>query len=553
MRAQPPGCLTPLGIIAMLITTVLIGISLWLQGGIQFSPGELSAASGPALGGVQSHQEIGGNCGACHTAPWSPESLSSRCLQCHTAIQAEMQNPATLHGSLIPKADQADCRACHTEHQGPQGNLTRANLAGFNHEVTGYSLKGHAAHASGAAFQCSDCHGERLTSIDQNTCVVCHANLDNAYTKLHLQTFGENCLDCHDGLDSYNRSFDHTRVPFALTGKHTPLPCQDCHAGSTTLQMLKNTPQDCAACHAKADAHQGQFGSNCAVCHATTGWKPASFDHARTSFPLTGAHQSAQCEDCHANHTYKDTSSACASCHTPDDPHQGQFGNDCAACHSTTAWKPASFDHALSNFPLTGAHQSVRCEACHANGVYKGTPSTCASCHTPDDPHQGQFGSDCAACHSTTAWKPATFDHALSNFPLTGAHIGVECTQCHQNNVFRGTATQCSACHQDPQYHAALLGSDCAACHTTTAWRPASYNGPHTFPINHEDANECRDCHPASLSTWTCYTCHDQGEMTRKHQEENIIDFSNCLECHADGGEPSEGGGESDGGEGGDD
>ena len=540
MRSQAPGCLTPLGMIGMLIMVVGIGVSLWLQGGMMFSPGELSAASGPVLGGVQSHQQIGGNCAACHSSPWSAQSMTDRCLECHSATRAELQDPSTLHGSLVKNPDSVDCRACHSEHQGSQGNLTRVGSDHFDHQITGFALQAHALGADGLAFPCGDCHAQGLTRMDQKVCLACHGKLDVAFMTPHLQTFGANCVACHDGVDRYGASFDHNRMPFALTGKHLSVDCQGCHAGSSSLVMLQNTPAGCADCHLQDDAHAGQFGSQCAVCHTTQGWKPASFDHTRSNFPLTGAHQAVDCAGCHVDQVYKGTPADCAACHAQVDAHNGQYGNDCAACHSTLAWKPASFDHTRSNFPLTGAHQAVDCAGCHVDKVYKGTPADCAACHAQVDAHNGQYGNDCAACHSTLAWKPATFDHARSNFPLTGAHTGVACSQCHANGVFRGASTQCSACHADPPYHAGLLGSDCAACHTTSAWQPAAYNGPHIFPINHEDANACRDCHPASLATWTCYTCHDQGEITQEHQEENISDFSNCLECHANGGEPEE-------------
>ena len=76
-------------------------------------------------------------------------------------------------------------------------------------------------------------------------------------------------------------------------------------------------------------------------------------------------------------------------------------------------------------------------------------------------------------------------------------------------------------------------GQACSACHSTSAWRPADYNGPHTFPMGHGDANSCSDCHRPNLTQWSCYNCHDQGEMADKHKE--IGDYSNCLQCHADG------------------
>ncbi len=41
----------------------------------------------------------------------------------------------------------------------------------------------------------------------------------------------------------------------------------------------------------------------------------------------------------------------------------------------------ADFDHVATGFALTGAHRDAKCESCHLNGVLKGTPKECSSCH----------------------------------------------------------------------------------------------------------------------------------------------------------------------------
>ncbi|EFK97224.1 hypothetical cytochrome c family protein, partial [sediment metagenome] len=40
-----------------------------------------------------------------------------------------------------------------------------------------------------------------------------------------------------------------------------------------------------------------------------------------------------------------------------------------------------AFDHATTGFVLTGQHIQARCESCHTQGVFRGTPRDCASCH----------------------------------------------------------------------------------------------------------------------------------------------------------------------------
>jgi hypothetical protein len=170
---------------------------------------------------------------------------------------------------------------------------------------------------------------------------------------------------------------------------------------------------------------------------------------------------------------------------------------------------------------LTGKHAQVDCGGCHtgAHSIadLKATPQECSSCHTKDDAHKGQFGNSCGACHTTNGWLPATFDHAKTKFPLTGAHAGLACTKCHANAVFTVLSTACASCHPEPSYHSGLFaGMTCDQCHNTSAWSPALFNLSHPGNcgeggcIDHQGAT-CLDCHPTNLTTSTCLKCHDSN------------------------------------------
>ncbi len=470
MNARRLGCLSGTGLIAGTVTLVILGLGIWLGGGRWFSPGDLNARSGAPLGGVTSHAELAGNCSACHVPFWSADTMAGRCLSCHTDIQAQLQDPQSLHGGLGTQLAVSACRDCHTEHLGSDGVLTRVG-ADFPHEVTGFSLAAHQQNVeTGQAFACQDCHLNGVQTFEGQVCADCHMRLDAGYLQQHIQTFGNACLECHDGVDRF-MAFDHQQTRFPLQGAHQVLGCDACHLGMSTMAELVNTPTTCYACHAQDDAHQGQFGT------------------------------------------------------------------DCAACHTPQGWKPASFDHNATNFPLTGGHLGVQCSACHVAGQYAGTPTTCYACHAQDDAHQGQFGTDCAACHTPQGWKPASFDHNATNFPLTGAHGTLPCVSCHASGTFAGLSTACASCHAEPTYHQGLFGLECAQCHTTNAWRPASFNGAHTFPMGHGGAQTCSSCHTTTLSTYTCYTCHDPAKTQKEHNKEGITDLSNCARCHPTGQE----------------
>ena len=478
---RPLGFLSPVGILVALLVLIAMSVFTVMAGPRLFSPGALNAkVSAQALGGVTSHAALVSQCSACHSAPWSSQTMADLCLACHQDVAAQLSAGAGLHGGLMAGKGTKTCHGCHTEHKGAAATLTVLDAATFPHDLTGYSLQGHRRTPQGAGVACADCHTQDLAHFDQAVCATCHSRLDAGFMQTHLATFGPQCRPCHDGVDRYGRGFDHNKLSFPLAGKHASVACAGCHANATTVEALQKTPTDCVACHQKDDAHQGQFGTACASCHTPNDWKQATFDHSKSAFPLTGAHVKVQCGQCHTNNVFKGTPTDCAACHQKDDAHQGQFGTACGGCHTPDDWKKATFDHSKSAFPLTGAHVNLKCEQCHKNNVFKGTPADCASCHAEPAFHAGAFGSQ---------------------------------------------------------------GQQCATCHTTTGWSPAQFTLAHQgFPLNHGErqaAGDCKTCHPTTVKEYTCYGCHahSQAQIASRHAREGIsgADLANCVRCHAGG------------------
>jgi hypothetical protein len=145
-------------------------------------------------------------------------------------------------------------------------------------------------------------------------------------------------------------------------------------------------------------------------------------DHAKSAFPLEGAHRAVPCVTCHAELgraprgpglllastasvplEFRARHGACRDCH--ETPHGTQFddrrdGGACQACHGLDSFRPAArFDHAaLKNFPLTGAHAQVACARCHpvkqADGrpvvAYRPLPRRCQDCHGRTPPRSAE-------------------------------------------------------------------------------------------------------------------------------------------------------------------
>ena len=449
MRNNRLGCLSGTGIVAAIITSLVIAGYVYAKGGLLYNPGPLNAQSGEIIGGVNSHAEIGGNCEACHTAPWESAKMDDRCADCHGGIAVQMQDVASMHGRMLHDNPQLGCRHCHPEHRGADAKLTELGEADFPHDVVGFSLSGHRLNVADEPFICSDCHTDDISNFDLQTCDTCHRQMDLGYMTAHVISFGSACLNCHDGVDSLVTDFTHNRFEFKLVGEHDGLECVKCHVDARGLTDFQTLMQDCYACHRNDDPHDGRYGSNCADCHTENGWKPAKFDHNLSVFILEGEHAEVACESCHRDGVFVGTPSDCYSCHKQDDEHEGRFGTDCSACHNTSDWEDADFDHNRSNFPLTGRHMDLTCEQCHEIGQFAGLSTSCASCHGDPVFHAGLFGFDCAACHTTDDW------FAVYRGPHPGIadeggrgvnHGGASCRDCHTQTLHTAT---CLACHNN--------------------------------------------------------------------------------------------------------
>ncbi len=424
----------------------------------------------------------------------------------------------------------------------------------------GGPIEGVSSHAQLEA-RCDACHatafsGDRMA----DRCLACHTQVQQEISSgggLHgLLAPVDDCRGCHTDHRGATASltladpaaFPHDRTGYslrahALRAGGGGVGCLDCHPGSPT----SFTPPACLSCHEQLDQpymaeHVVTFGTTCLNCHDGIDTYGAAFDHA--SYPLTGGHGEAQCGGCHQGSTtleaLRATETECVACHAADDIHEGRLGTSCEECHTPATWADATIDHDLTGFPLTGGHATPACAACHPDGRYVGVPTTCIGCHAGDDRHKGAFGKDCAACHKTTTWEDWTFDHARSSFPLTGAHRSVSCQGCHAGGTFKGTPSTCAACHARPASHGTVLRGNCGSCHTTGAWTPASFNGPHPFPMNHGGAGgSCATCHPSSLTSYSCTRCHSRADMAEHHTEVSGFSQTTCARCHpnAQGGD----------------
>jgi hypothetical protein len=207
---------------------------------------------------------------------------------------------------------------------------------------------------------------------------------------------------------------------------------------------------------------------------------------------------------------------SCYSCHngtiaTGKNAGHVASSNTCESCHTTTAWRPARFDH-------SGVVAGT-CATCH-NGVQStGKPTS----HVPTT-------ASCDSCHTTVAWTPARFDH-------TGVTGG--CAACHNGTA----ATGKDAGHM-------ITTRECIVCHSTTAWTPLTFR--HTspnYPGDHRVALTCLSCHTSNSDqvVWrtpayanSCAGCHASRYSSEPHTKiaspstrYTVSELRNCSgACH---------------------
>jgi len=206
---------------------------------------------------------------------------------------------------------------------------------------------------------------------------------------------------------------------------------------------------------------------------------------------------------------------------------------------------------------LTGAHSKYeeQCSLCHDRSDRKRQTHLCLDCHkeiaNDIGSKQGFHGhlvgiatSECRGCHSEHHGRDADivklsreqFDHEGTDFPLHGAHAGVDCSSCHvRDQPFRKALTDCVDCHKQEEPHAGKLGRDCGACHETASWqRTRFYHDKTPYPLRDKHVEvPCMGCHLGNRYKGTpkeCVSCHAPDDIHRGDRGPK------CGNCHATSG-----------------
>ncbi len=508
----------------------------------QISPGDLTKA----------HAELEGisNCTKCHDLGKSVSK--SKCLTCHTEISDLINQNRGFHSKK--KVATKDCWVCHGEHFGRNFKIVNFDEKGFDHNESGFELKG-----SHSKLECNKCHNPDFVNIPKlikkkKTFMGLNTECKNCHEDVHQGTLNQNCETCHNE-DKFSQpvKFKHDNTKFKLTGSHLKVDCIKCHAkekrNEKPFQKFSGLKfNSCNSCH--DDFHRGKFGADCETCHNTSSFKEVNisknFNHSRTNFPLLGKHNNVKCETCHKGSlTNRPKYGKCYDCH--EDYHKSEFvknniQTDCKECHTEKGFMPSQFTiekHAKTKFELKYAHAATPCSACHLNNdswKFRINGEKCISCHKNN--HGEEISNkyfdenNCQSCHTTWSWHNIEFDHKQTDFELIGKHATTTCGDCHftyeANKIveqkFIQLNNKCVQCHNDIHFGQFIKDGEelCKNCHTSFNWLPSLF-----------DHNKTRFVIDGAHQKIKCAQCHKQIFDGKSKYVQYKIEDVRCISCHS--------------------
>ncbi|MBI1422177.1 MAG: hypothetical protein GC149_01840 [Gammaproteobacteria bacterium] len=523
-----------------------------------------STATGQSLTHVPMTAANGTDCLVCHGTGYSSfamttfdhaaAGITNNCSSCHDGKTHDTTLVITKPTTHVPTSG-ADCSTCHTSTtNGPGINGTSSsgyatatrfvntvhpaystgcrNCHNSSYDNTIYNAKSHPAdsvHATVDAngWECNACHTTTGNFLETNpvnhqdpaikaqACISCHdGNTPGAMAKgpSHPSTSNQ-CQGCHQAGGSFTAGFDHTTLDAG--GANVGLACTTCHDGTTATGKAQNhvaTTRDCLSCHAGHPPTVANFANG-------------TFDHSGPE--MTGR----QCMDCHDG-------SILGALGKSAKPDHVVTSADCSACHTTSAFKPATtFDH-------TGTTSGCQAAGCHAAG-------TAGVVDVTDDPNpkphipimNGSTEVDCYNCHKNPG---GTFANASMNHTVVTFEA---CQSCHDGNHDGANTAHIATTKSSTHFVTSIAA--CASCHkSTSAWTVGVSDYTHTgsgFPGTHstKKVTSCTQCHTnspanADISTFplspygsTCAACHwQQGQ--KEHGNPLPSNKYNCGNsgCH---------------------
>ncbi|MFN3243802.1 MAG: cytochrome c3 family protein [Planctomycetota bacterium] len=308
-------------------------------------------------------------------------------------------------------------------------------------------------------------------------------------------------------------------LTMAAAERQSPGPISTVHGRLAEL----DGGASCSSCHG------GWFGdmrASCIECHEEIA---AQLEHGNGLHGVLGKEAAHQCATCHSEHhgeTFQQVNRlAFAQAGVPD---------------------PEAFDHRMIGFDLSGAHDQLKCDACHEHAYaevlpenqqrFLGLQRDCGSCHA--NPHGGRMQMTCVTCHTQSDFTQRFVSKHDRWLRLEGAHGGVDCRSCHQAGSAHAlealrpgelSARGCADCHESPHVAAFVAGNGgCASCHQ----QEFEHFDDDRLALTAEQHAHSGFALGAPHDRLACTACHDAaGTFAERHPGRAPTD---CRACHQD-------------------
>lgn len=498
----------------------------------------------------------------------------SSCVQCH-----ESKRPIT----TPPHGNGGDCISCHTAVPNSFGVRSWVNVTNFSH--------------SPAPTSCMNCHENKRPLTKEphmnnqwgakEDCLSCHSFPSWKPAKFDHAKQLSSCIECHRSATKDDRPLPKTSHPADF---YNQIDCIQCHTNSTNNKKWTDVifnhkthspaPTSCMNCHEikRPLSHtvnprvSGMDKGDCKSCHTNTSdWKQSvAFNH-ETAKPTS-------CIGCHAT-----------SIPANQPSHPSPVGNyskiDCIQCHtydqttSARSWKKLVFNHFThsptptsclechknindsrpkTNTHLTGSRSTKDCATCHKydgvllwtnfsnfNHIATDATERCDSCHnstnkslTAKPTNHIATTMDCKSCHTSNAWKPASYTHAPTDTNCISCHNGTNASARPTTHTLTFSNQQCSTCHNQTAFTPKVFN---------TAYKHSSAGGmPPKGTSYHKSQSTCTKCHSTTTDSVIyndtvansklmprCAGCHTSDYVPSKHGNKTISTNANCLQCHS--------------------
>ncbi len=271
-------------------------------------------------------------------AALAADAEKNTCVECHSALDGDLQRPAVLFKKDIHLASGLTCADCHG------GDRTSSDMEAAMNPKKGFVGKVKRTEIPKLCASChskpdfmrryrpqqrvdqfelyqTSVHGKRLAAGDENvaTCIDCHSVHDiravkDALSPVHPVRLPETCARCHA---------DTTRMAaYKIPTNQFDEYRTSVHWAAVTKRGDLSAPT-CASCHGNHGAKPPQVESVAAVCGSCHVLFAQLYDKSVHKQVFESADSGGGCTVCHSNHGIHQPSTAmlqgpnavCSGCH----------------------------------------------------------------------------------------------------------------------------------------------------------------------------------------------------------------------------------------------